>query len=302
MLSPSGIEVRDLAVHYADTIAVDGVSLSCAPGAITALLGPNGAGKTTTVDVITGLRTPTRGTVTVLGHTPTSPEVKPLVGVMPQIGGIYPSARPLPWLEYLARLYPSHADPRRLLDAVGIDPGTRTTARRMSGGEQQRVKLAAALLPNPRFLVLDEPTAGLDPLARRRLLEVLDDQRARGVGILLTTHQLPDVEELADHVVVLKAGQVLTQGSLADLTGAAEAFMFQGPESIDTDALQAHLGAPYVVERTAPGRYIVHGAPTPSAFAALTAWCAERNAFPQHLQPGRSTLEQILIDAARDSQ
>lgn len=292
-----GIEVRALSVRFGDTLAVDGVTFTCAPGAVTALLGPNGAGKTSTVDVITGLHRPTHGEVTILGQPPSAHAVKARLGVMPQLGGLYPSARPLPWLEYLARLYPSHGDPRSLLELVGIDPDMKTTARRMSGGEQQRVKLAAALLSDPAFLVLDEPTAGLDPLGRRRLLDALAEQRDRGVGILLTTHHLADVEELADHVVVMQAGRVLMQGSIAELTGAQEAFRFDGPASLDVIDLQTRLGAPYVVEPGQPGTFIVSGAPTPTAFATVTTWCAERDVVPERLRPGRRTLEEILIDA-----
>lgn len=203
------VVVDRLEVRFGDQMAVDDLSLTAPAGAITALLGPNGAGKSTTVDVISGLRRPTRGSATILGHSPQDPVVKARMGVMLQSGGLYPTARPLEWLRYLSELYRKPADPEALLELVGLDPRSKTTARRMSGGEQQRLRLAAALLPRPEVLVLDEPTAGLDAKARRGLLAELRERRDSGTTILLTTHVLADVEELADTVVVIARGRLL---------------------------------------------------------------------------------------------
>jgi ABC-2 type transport system ATP-binding protein len=219
---------------------------------------------------------------------------------MLQQGGLYPTARPLEWLRYLARLYPSHADPSDLLDLVGIDPSTRTTTRRLSGGEQQRVKLAAALLPNPEFLILDEPTAGLDPLARRNLLEAIAKRRDAGTSILLTTHQLSDVETLADRVVVIAGGRIVAEGTVADLIGANDAMSFTGPPNLDLTGLAAGLPNGFRVEEPRPGSYVVHGPPSPQIMAAITAWCAEQGVMATDLAVGRRTLEQIVIDAGSE--
>ncbi|MDD2858761.1 MAG: ABC transporter ATP-binding protein, partial [Candidatus Nanopelagicales bacterium] len=140
------VDIRDLVVRFGSLTAVDGLAFTAEEGAITALLGPNGAGKTTTIEVACGLRRADRGSVRLFGLDPLDQEVRGSIGVMLQTGGLYPTARPLEWLEYLARLYPHADDPRRLLADVSIDPDTRTQTRRMSGGEQQRIKLAAALL------------------------------------------------------------------------------------------------------------------------------------------------------------
>lgn len=296
----SGIDVRDLTVMFGQVAAVSGATFTCGLGDITALLGPNGAGKTTTVDVVSGLRRPTSGQVRVLDRHPDDPELKPRIGVMPQIGGLYPSARPLAWLRYLSRLYPNPSDPEALLTSVGIDPAMRTPARRMSGGEQQRVKLAAALLPRPALLILDEPTAGLDPLARRNVLDVIGGYRASGATILLTTHQLADVEELADHVIVMKSGSVLVEGTVAELTGAQDALVFDSTPHLDIDSLCGALPSGYRIDEPAPGHYVVHGAPTPGAIASITAWCASRDVLASNMRAGRRTLEEILIDAAED--
>jgi ABC-2 type transport system ATP-binding protein len=292
--------IEDLVVRYGDAVAVDGLSMTAGASQVTALLGPNGAGKTTTVEVACGLRTATSGSVRLLGSEPGTLAVAERIGVMLQQGGLYPTARPLEWLRYLARLYPSHADPSELLDLVGIDPSTRTTTRRLSGGEQQRVKLAAALLPNPEFLILDEPTAGLDPLARRNLLEAIAQRRDAGTSILLTTHQLSDVETLADRVVVIAGGRIVAEGTVADLIGANDAMSFTGPTRLDLTGLAAGLPNGFRVEEPRPGSYVVHGPPSPQVMAAITAWCAEQGVMATDLAVGRRTLEQIVIDAGSE--
>jgi ABC-2 type transport system ATP-binding protein len=292
--------IEDLVVRYGDVVAVDCVSMTANASQVTALLGPNGAGKTTTVEVACGLRTATSGTVRLLGAEPGTLAVAERIGVMLQQGGLYPTARPLEWLRYLARLYPSHADPAELLDLVGIDPSTRTTTRRLSGGEQQRVKLAAALLPNPEFLILDEPTAGLDPLARRNLLEAIAQRRDAGTSILLTTHQLSDVETLADRVVVIAGGRIVAEGTVADLTGANDAMSFTGPPNLDLTGLAAGLPNGFRAEEPRPGSYVVHGPPSPHVMAAITSWCAEQGVMATDLSVGRRTLEQIVIDAGSE--
>ena len=289
--------VENLVVRYSATVAVDGMSMTAETSQVTALLGPNGAGKTTTVEVVCGLRPATSGRVRLLGAAPGSRQVAERIGVMLQQGGLYPTARPLEWLTYLARLYPSHADPSALLALVGIDPSTRTTTRRLSGGEQQRVKLAAALLPNPEFLILDEPTAGLDPLARRNLLEAIGARRDSGTSILLTTHQLSDVETLADRVIVIAGGRIVADGTVSELTGADDAMSFGSRPGLDLTDLAAALPASYRVREVRAGSYVVHGPPTPQIMAAITAWCAQKGLMATDLAVGQRTLEQIVIDA-----
>lgn len=292
------VEVRDLRVQFGDTVAVDGASWSAPAGAVTALLGANGAGKTSTVEAACGLRPPQGGLVRLLGGSPSDPSIRARTGVMLQGGGLYPSARPLPWLRYLASLYPDPADPAALLSAVGIDPATRTTSRRMSGGEQQRVKLAAALLARPSVLFLDEPTAGLDATGRRDLLALLREQAQTGVAIVLTTHLLADVEELADRIVVMQAGRVVADGTLAELTGTASALRFDGPMHLDTASLALALPPGYEVTEPRPGSYVVHGEPTPQVLASVTSWCAQHAVMPTGLVVGAQSLEDLLIATA----
>ena len=294
--------IESLVVRYGATVAVNGLSMTAETSQVTALLGPNGAGKTTTVEVVCGLRAATSGHVRLLGAEPGTRAVAERIGVMLQQGGLYPTARPLEWLKYLARLYPSHADPSALLELVGIDPSTRTTTRRLSGGEQQRVKLAAALLPNPEFLILDEPTAGLDPLARRNLLQAIGERRDAGASILLTTHQLGDVETLADRVVVIAGGRIVAEGTVTELTGADDAMSFSARPGLSLTELAASLPDSYRAREARPGSYVVHGPPTPLVMAAITTWCARQGLMATDLAVGQRTLEQIVIDAGLEQQ
>lgn len=278
---------------YGTTEAVRGISFIAVSGQVTSLVGPNGAGKTSTLEACTGIRPVTVGQIRVLGFPPGQQSAR--VGTMLQSGGLYPSARPLEWLTYLARLYPKSTDPRELLELVGIDPMTRTTARRMSGGEQQRLKFAAALLPRPDILFLDEPTAGMDPQARRSLIGIIDDLRSAGVAVLLTTHVLADIEELADRVIVLRHGVIERSGTLAELRGEASSLSFDARSGLDLVDLMHGLPDGYTVTEATSGKYIVDGEPTPSVLAAITTWLAEHNEATAGIRVGKLSLEDLII-------
>ena len=296
------LQVENLVIRYGSTSAVDNVSFSVVAGEIAALVGPNGAGKTSTVEVCTGLRAATSGSVALFGRSPADAASRSRIGVMLQTGGLYPTAKPLEWLTYLAKLYPDPADPITLLTTLGIDPATKTTTRRLSGGEQQRVKLAAALLPNPALLFLDEPTAGLDPKARRELLAALGALRDLGTAIVLTTHQLGDVEEIADFVLVMVAGKIVASGTVADLTGAADITSFRATSGLDLNGLTSALGAQFQVVEIKPGQYEVRGQATPQLLADITKWCAATGIQATEIRSGGRTLEDIVIAATEVKQ
>ena len=291
------LQVENLVIRYGSISAVDDISFSVTAGQVTALVGPNGAGKTSTVEVCTGLRAATSGSVALFGRPPADAASRSRIGVMLQAGGLYPTAKPLEWLTYLAKLYPDPADPITLLTALGIDPATKTTTRRLSGGEQQRVKLAAALLPNPELLFLDEPTAGLDPAARRDLLAALGALRDLGTAIVLTTHQLGDVEEIADFVLVMVAGKIVASGTVAALTGAADITSFRATSGLDLNGLTSALGDQFKVVEIKPGQYEVRGQASPQLLADITKWCAATGIQATEIRSGGRTLEDIVIAA-----
>lgn len=197
---------------------LDGLSFSAQPGAVTALLGPNGAGKSTTIRCCTGVFAPDAGTISVLGHAPGSPEATARVGLMPQSAGAWAGVRPRELLRYLASLYAHPHEPESLIAALGLGDFARTPYRRLSGGQQQLVNLAGALIGRPAFVVLDEPTAGLDPHVRRRTWELIRAVADAGVGVLLTTHAMDEAERLADHVWLVDAGRIVLSGTVPELT------------------------------------------------------------------------------------
>ncbi|HEU4571768.1 MAG TPA: ABC transporter ATP-binding protein, partial [Candidatus Limnocylindrales bacterium] len=204
------IEVRGLAKLYGDRSVLEDVSFTVPAGTLVALLGPNGAGKTTTVEILEGYRRPDLGAVRVLGLDPaaSAAALRPRVGVMLQAGGLAPLGTPRELLRLFARFFADPLDPDELIETVGLTPVARSRVRTLSGGERQRLGLALALVGRPELLILDEPTAGMDPAAKGRTRALLDEERRAGVAILLTTHELADVERLADRVVVLDRGRI----------------------------------------------------------------------------------------------
>ena len=289
----SALDVEDLRITYGVTEAVRGISFSAQAGQVTSIVGPNGAGKTSTLEACTGIRPVTAGVIRVLGLPPG--ECSARVGSMLQSGGLYPTSRPLEWLTYLAKLYPDGRDPRELLELVGISPDSRTTTRRMSGGEQQRLKFAAALLPRPDLLFLDEPTAGMDPQARRNLIEVIGELRSNGVAVVLTTHLLADIEELADKIIVLRRGEIERVGTLAELRGESSSLSFDAVPELDVADITRRLPIGYVVQESDAGRYVVEGEPTPAVLASITSWLAEHDVATTGIRVGRLSLEELII-------
>jgi len=291
------IEVDDLSIRYGDHLAVSGLSFRAERGRITALLGPNGAGKTSTVETLEGYRSPSSGRVRVLGLDPVRDHAAlvPRLGVMLQSGGVYTGIRPIEMLRLFASYYDNPADPIELLDLVGLTDRKRSTWRSLSGGEQQRLSLALALIGRPEVAFLDEPTAGIDPAGRQLIRRVVADLRAEGVAVLLTTHDLDEAEKLADQVVIIDHGQLLADASPAELMRSSDTreVRFGAPAGLDTAALAGRLHA--AVTEVSPGEYLVGASGTPALIASLTAWLAEQDLPLGDLRVGRQTLEDVFL-------
>ncbi|GAA3532648.1 ABC transporter ATP-binding protein [Amycolatopsis ultiminotia] len=297
----SAVEVTGLVKSYGSTPAVDGLDLRMERGCLLALLGPNGAGKTTTVEVCEGFRRPEAGTVRVLGLDPVADRarLRPRVGIMPQGGGAYPGVRAEEMLRLVASCAARPHDPAWLLDVLGLTSARRTPFKRLSGGQQQRLSLACALIGRPELVFLDEPTAGMDPQARRLVWELLAALRVDGVSVLLTTHLMEEAEALADQVVIVDHGKVVVEGTPNALTleeGAAAQLRFRARTRLDTSLLAAALPEGYRVSESAPGAYLVEGAVDPQVVSAVTAWCAQQGVLPEQLQVGRRTLEEVFLE------
>ncbi len=293
----AAIVVEDLRIAYDDLVAVDGLSFDASPGEIVALLGPNGAGKTSTVEALEGFRRPASGTIRVLGLDPIADHAAlvPRIGVMLQDGGVATGIRPIEVLELYAAFFADAEDPDALLTRVGLADRRRSTWRQLSGGEQQRLSLALALVGKPEVAFLDEPTAGVDPQGRQLIRQVIAELRDAGVCVLVTTHDLDEAERLADRVLIVDRGRLVASGTPAELmaqTGTEE-IRFGGPRGIDVASLSAALGAS--VREVAPGEYVAATAPTPDAVASLTAWLAANDLTLGDLRAGRKRLEDVFL-------
>jgi len=309
------VVVDGLVKRYGERTVVDGVSLEVRAGELVALLGPNGAGKTTTVEIVEGYRQADGGRVSVLGTDPArgGRTLRARVGLMLQNGGIDPRARPRETLVQYGRF---HADPRdadELLDLVGLRAVARTRYRLLSGGERQRLGLALALVGRPEVLILDEPTAGMDPEARAATRAIVAAEREAGAAILLTSHDLVDVERLADRIVIIDAGRVVADGSPETLrAGAVARLRFRLDRALGTAEVAALERAFAAAGRTGltvaadgdDGRYVADGAaPDAVLIAALAAWCARDDRLILELRTAGGTLEDVYLDlvaAGRD--
>ncbi len=206
------LTVRDLSRHYKDKKAVDGVSLSLTEG-INGLLGANGAGKTTLMRMLCGVLKPTAGSISLDGVDVSSEDYRAVLGYLPQDFGYYPDFTGLDFLLYLAALKGlsrPHAKRKaaELLELVGLAEVGKKKIKTYSGGMRQRLGIAQALLNDPRLLIVDEPTAGLDPKERVRFRSLLADLGQDAI-VLLSTHIVSDVEHIADHMLMMSEGQII---------------------------------------------------------------------------------------------
>lgn len=218
MQSPPVLVARDVRVSFGDRPALAGLDLSAHSGRVTALLGPNGAGKTTFIRCCTGLLVPHSGQLELFGAAPGSATARARVGLMPQTTGAWSAIAPGQLLRYLARLYAEPQPVEVLVERLGISSFENTPYRRLSGGQQQAVNLAGALVGRPGLVFLDEPTAGLDVRAKRSTWDLVREVRDAGVAVILTTHDMQEAAELADEVSIIDRGAVTTRGTVSELT------------------------------------------------------------------------------------
>jgi ABC-2 type transport system ATP-binding protein len=300
-VSEHAVELSGLVKRFGATTAVDGLSLRLDRGRVLALLGPNGAGKTTTVEVCEGFQRRDGGEVRVLGLDPATDHerLRPRIGVMPQGGGAYPGVRAEEMLALVAACTADPIDPAWLIDVLGLASARRTPYKRLSGGQQQRLSLACALVGRPELVFLDEPTAGLDPQARRLVWELVRALRADGVSVLLTTHVMEEAEELADHVVIIDRGRVVADGSPSQLTAEhpeAAQLRFRARAGLDLTGLCTALPADCRLQEPTPGAYVLTGRVDPQVVSAVTAWCAQQGVLAEELHVGKRSLEDVFLE------
>lgn len=312
-MTDASVSVQGLVKRYDRRAVVAGLSFEVEPGSIFALLGPNGAGKTTTVEILEGYRRADGGTVRVLGLDPArdGTALRGRLGLMLQGGGIYPQARPRELVRLYARFYARPRDPDELLEVVGLGAVANTRYKVLSGGEKQRLALALALVGRPELVVLDEPTAGMDPAAKVATRDLIAALRRDGVTVLLTTHELGDVERLADRVALIANGRLIAIGSTAELMASASPrlrFRLAVPLSAsDHDALAARLAedgpGATLLEDGGGGRYRLEGAvPGPELVAWLAAWCSARGVLIVELRAGGGSLEERYLELVAEAE
>ena len=221
------IEVKNLTKYYGekDAIkAVDGVSFTCPDGQITGLLGPNGAGKTTTLRMIAGLIQPRSGTVIVDGHDVTKDPkaVRRALGVQSDMNGVYPRLTPREQFRYYARFYGMSGQPletriQAIIDELKMGEIADRRAEGFSRGQRQKIVIGRALVHNPRNVLMDEPTNGLDVLAVRDTRQTIRDMKDQGRCVLFSTHYMDEAERLCDHIAIIVQGKIVAFGTPADL-------------------------------------------------------------------------------------
>jgi len=295
------IVVRGLSKRYGGVTAVDGLDLEVRAGETLALLGPNGAGKTTTVECCEGYRSPDAGTVRVLGLDPRrdAAALRPRLGLMLQEGGVYPMARPMEVLRLFAAFHAAPLDPEALLERVGLNDARGTRFRDLSGGQKQRLSLALAVIGRPEVVFLDEPTAGLDPAARRLTWQHVSELRAGGVTVVLTTHLLDEAEHLADRVAIIDHGRLVALGTPDELTRSGhDELEFSARPGLDVAALGSELGAD--VRAVRPGWYALQAPNEPATVARLALWLERHDVRIGELRSGRRTLEDVFLRLTAD--
>ncbi|MBB2958187.1 ABC transporter ATP-binding protein [Pseudoclavibacter helvolus] len=214
------VEVDNVVKRFGPNVALDGVSLDVAAGECVGLLGPNGAGKTTLLSLLLGLRSPTTGTVRLFGGDPLDVRRRTRVGSTPQASALPEALKVGEVLDYVAAHFPKPAARGGLVDAFDLGPLLKKQCGSLSGGQQRRLAVALAFVGDPELVLLDEPTTGLDVDARRSLWDALRAKHRAGCAVIVTSHHLEEIEQLAERVVVIDHGNVITDGSLASVVGS----------------------------------------------------------------------------------
>lgn len=215
------VRLAGVTKSFGDVHAVRGIDLDIHPGEVVAFLGPNGAGKTTTIDMVLGLSQPTAGEVDVLGLRPRQAIARGLVSAVMQTGGLLKDLTVRETVQYTASLFADTRAVDEVLADAGITGIADRKVSRCSGGEQQRLRFAMALLPDPALLLLDEPTTGMDVEGRRAFWSAIREDAGRGRTVLFATHYLEEADQYADRIVLISRGRIVADGSGAEIKALA---------------------------------------------------------------------------------
>lgn len=292
------IEVKNLSKKYSQLTAVDGISFEVNEGEVFGLLGENGAGKTTTLEIIEGLRKPTGGQILVLGHDTSKniKDIKEKIGVQLQSSAYYHYLTLKEILNLFASFYDKTVDPEELLEMVGLKEKRNAFVGSLSGGQRQRFSIIASLINDPEIVFLDEPTTGLDPLARRHLWDIIIDIKKKGKTIILTTHYMEEAEVLCDRIAIMEKGKIVAVDETHKLIERAKnpfKINFIDTSFTDKDAAAIkHLGNLSQVA----GKSYSYEFRTKSQESVNKALTIINKSKTESLTVGRASLEDVFIE------
>lgn len=291
----AAVEVTGLVKEYPAVTAVGGIDLTITAGEVFALLGPNGAGKSTTVEILEGHRTPTSGSVSVLGMDPETGgrAFRERIGIVLQDQAIEKELTVRESLSIYGSMFPRRRHPDELIEIVGLREKADIRIKTLSGGQRRRLELALGLVGDPDLIFLDEPTTGFDPSARRQAWTIIENLRSLGKTILLTTHYMEEAQHLADRVAVISKGQIVAEGTPDTLGGRQTAitrisFSVRSGPVVLPDTLETAPGEDGTIEMesTDPTRDL----------HTLTSWAIERNVVLEGLSVAQPNLEDVYLD------
>ena len=293
------ISVESLNKRFGDLVAVDDISFSVRRGEVFGILGPNGAGKTTTLECIEGLQEPSSGRISVLGteiaRDPNT--VKERIGVQLQASAYFDYLTLTEILKLFGRFYSRRVPPAELLSTVGLEDKANTTVGKLSGGQQQRFTIAATLVNDPEVVFLDEPTAGLDPQARRNLWDFVQSINSQGRTIVLTTHYMEEAEFLCDRVAIMDQGRIVTLDTPTNLVRSLPV-----PYEVRASTLNefssnglADLDCVTEVLDDQNQGFRLRSSDAASTMPALMDWVAKNDIKLTHLEVTPANLEDVFL-------
>jgi ABC-2 type transport system ATP-binding protein len=296
---PATVVVSDLRKSYGSTVAADGIGFEIQSGEIFGLIGPNGAGKTTTVECLIGLREPDAGTIEVCGIDARKrpAEVKEKIGAALQTTALQDKITPREAIDLFGAFYRRRAETGRLLTHFSLTEKADAPFDSLSGGQRQRLALALAFVNEPEFVVLDEPTAGLDPAVRRDLRSDIQRMRHDGFTVLMTTHDMEEAEQLCDRIAVIDRGRLVATGTPQELVSrstATTAISLGASAVLDRDSQAAIDGVRDLTVDGARARF--RSDDVNRTLAALVALLQNRHITITDLHVEKASLEDVLIE------
>jgi ABC-2 type transport system ATP-binding protein len=297
-MKENAIEIHELEKRYGEVVAVTGVSFVVARGEIFGLLGPNGAGKTTTVECLLGLRQADGGEIQLLGEKAGAGErdVRAQIGVQLQTTGLLAQLKVREQLALFASLFPRSLPIDEVLEQVSLLEQAKAMTKALSGGQKQRLAVALALINDPDLIFLDEPTAGLDPQARRHLWDVIRRLKTRGKTVLLTTHYMEEAEQLCDRVAIMDQGHIIEMDTPATLINRyfkETAIEFLALGSAPRDRLRLLPGVGQIMCEN--GRVTLYSSDVPRTMSGLFDLVEREGLAFEDMTVRQATLEDVFL-------